>query len=167
MEKIKRSLAFPKRQPNNSIEGKLSYTPHVTNSQCALPISDFSVKKVVRHLMEAYQVRCQEIAVHFVSRPKIQALHKRFFQDGTATDCITLPYSSPEEASHCLGEIFICPEVALTYAKRHGLDPYKELTLYLVHGFLHLMGFKDKTAAQRQQMRAEERKCLEHVPSLR
>lgn len=144
----------------------MRYTLIVNNSQRSLSLSEDSVKSVLHHLMEMYSVRCHGVAVHLVSRPKIQALHKRFFTIPTATDCITLPYSEPNENAPFLGEIFLCPEVACTYAKRHHMDPYAELTLYLVHSFLHLMGFTDKTPAQKKRMQTEEAKCLSLLPFL-
>lgn len=157
MVKIKELQAFPKHQSHKVV---------ICNSQNSLSISTCSVRKLVRYLLSAYAVRPREIVIYFVSRPKIQALHKRFFQDPSATDCITLPYNPPHAEADFLGEIFICPEVACTYAKRNALDPYQELTLYLVHGFLHLMGFKDYTPRQQEKMRQEEAKCLQELPFL-
>ena len=42
----------------------------------------------------------------------------------------------------------------------------EELTLYLIHGWLHLVGFNDKEKIERQQMRLEEENCLTYVDKL-
>ena len=47
---------------------------------------------------------------------------------------------------------------------RVGLIPFiDEISLYLIHGWLHLIGFDDLEKVERKQMRLEEQKCLEQV----
>ncbi len=156
MEKTRKSQGFPRPLP--------SYKIDVFNLQRTLSLSESSVKSVVSFLLKTYRVASRQLAIYFVSRQRIQALHGQFFGSGTATDCITCPFDPPEQKGF-LGEIFVCPEVASIFARKNQLDPYEELTLYLIHGFLHLMGFKDKTSLERKQMRAEEKKCLQLLGS--
>ena len=59
-----------------------------------------------------------------------------------------------------MGEVFICPEIALEYAEAHRLDPYEEATRYLVHGILHLLGYDDREGPDRRRMKKEEARCL-------
>lgn len=96
------------------------------------------------------------MALSFVGKAKISSLHAQFFDDPSPTDCITFPIREPE----FLGEVFVCPQVASEYVKSHGGNLYEELTLYVVHGFLHLLGFDDIEPADRKKMRAEEKKWL-------
>lgn len=152
MVKIKRSPASPKHH--------LLFNISIDNRQRTMPISTPSIKKAVKLLCEAYSIFPKELTIHFVSEKTIAKLHKIYFNDGSVTDCITFPCDPPDENCEVLGEIFICPKVALSYAQKHGLDPQKELLLYLVHGFLHLMGFDDLTAKERRKMRIQEKKCL-------
>jgi len=97
----------------------------------------------------------EEVSVYFVTTKQICALHDEFFNDPSPTDCISFPIDE-----HHLGEIFVCPETALTYAKKHNLDPRKELTLYLVHGILHCLGFDDLTPPEKRRMRKKEKHCM-------
>lgn len=96
------------------------------------------------------------LGLHFVGKKKICALHASLFGDPSSTDCITVPY----EDSPCLGEIFVCPDVASQYAKTEGKELYTEITLYVVHGFLHLCGFDDLEDASRKIMRKEEERWM-------
>jgi len=152
MAKIKRSQAFPKHPPN-----KLS----ITNSQRRIPISADSVQNAVSFLLEGNNIECEEMAVHFVGKKRISSLHNQFFDDPTTTDCITFPVD-PLLNGKCsfLGEVFICPQTAKEYVLKHGGDLYEEITLYVVHGFLHLLGYDDQTEKQRKQMRSLEKKWL-------
>jgi probable rRNA maturation factor len=107
------------------------------------------------------KVRCAEVAIHFVSKKKICELHGLFFDDKSATDCISVPIDSPDCSapfSH-LGEVFVCPKVALEY----GGNPHQETLLYVIHGLLHLLGFDDVKSADRKKMRQEEKKALRFI----
>lgn len=135
----------------------------VKSTQKKLPISSTSVKKLAHFLLKHFKVECDELAIHFVTKKRIAELHKEFFNDPTPTDCISFPIDEPKQKAggFChLGEIFICPEVASVYAKKHKIDPYRETTLYLVHGLLHLLGHDDQKPIERKKMRAEEKRCM-------
>jgi len=138
---------------------------HVTSSQDAVEIIPKQVEDLVRSLIDYKQITCHELSLHFVSREEISTLHEEHFGDPSPTDCITFPIDSPEEDTFykVLGEIFVCPEVALSYAKRHLVSFEEELSLYVVHGFLHLLGYDDITKQEREQMRKEEALCMEHL----
>lgn len=114
-------------------------------------------------LLLAYlKVKSDEVIIHLVSKPQICKLHADFFNDPSPTDCISFPMDNElgKEGYRVLGEIFVCPAVALEYAEEHGKDPMDELKLYLVHGILHLLGYDDIKPKDRQKMRRMEAECL-------
>lgn len=150
MAKIKKSQASPKPLPSN-----------ITNSQRLIPISSRSASKVVAFLLSESGTTCEEMDLHFVGKKKISSLHAAFFDDPSPTDCITFPYSSPESPDYTfLGEVFVCPMVAKEYVSQHGGDLYEEITLYIIHGFLHLLGYNDQTENEKLEMRRLEKKWL-------
>ena len=133
------------------------------NSQRDLSISLPQVRKVVSFLLKDLKISTQEIIFHFVTEKQICRIHKDFFNDPSPTDCITFPIDPVQEESnphHLLGEAFICPKTALDYAKRHGLDPYRELYRYVVHCMLHLIGYEDQNSESRARMKRKESTCL-------
>lgn len=131
----------------------------VFNSQKNLSFSANVVKKLVTYLLQEMDVLSDEIILHFVTKKKIQQLHLQHFDDPTPTDCISFPIDSPQTRG-ILGEIFICPKVALEYAEKKKMNPYEETTLYIVHGLLHLLGYDDLEKKAKQRMRRQEKKCL-------
>lgn len=155
-----------KQKSNRSSKNPCSEIVKVTcyNSQSVLTISFNHVEKAVLRLLEKKGIVCDEVIVHFTDKKTISKLHKKFFHDSTPTDCISFPIDSLKESDsdgYCiLGEIFICPEVALTYSQNHIVDPYQELSLYLIHGLLHLLGYDDQSPKEEKIMRSEEEKCL-------
>jgi probable rRNA maturation factor len=61
------------------------------------------------------------------------------------------------------GDIIICPETAFKNAKTFGTSFSYELTLYVVHGILHLAGYDDHSPKDIKSMRSEEQKIMTHL----
>ena len=59
---------------------------------------------------------------------------------------ISFVLSGPEDPE-LAGELVISAEMALATAREIGADPLAELSLYTVHGLLHLCGYDDLTEA--------------------
>lgn len=136
------------------------------NCQTKLKISKRAIASQVKALMQYLEVFPDEIIIHFVGKRRIAHLHGQFFQDPTVTDCISFPIDRERTDSYfLLGEIFVCPEVALAYAQKHQIDAYEELSLYVVHGILHLLGYNDLHPSERSAMKKKEKKCMEFLKS--
>jgi probable rRNA maturation factor len=136
------------------------------DTQSALKISPSQVELLAKGLLAFKKIQTDEVIFHFVDQQTICDLHEDFFQDPSPTDCISFPIDRPEDVSggyHLLGEVFVCPEVAITYAKEHALSPYDELSMYLMHGLLHLIGYDDMTDSEEKIMREEEKTCMNYL----
>lgn len=101
-----------------------------------------------------------ELSIAFLNDATLAHLHAEFLNDPTPTDVITFP-GDPEEA--LAGEILVSAERAAAEAPRQGLAFSEELTLYLVHGWLHLAGLDDREADARQAMRQAEQSLLAYL----
>ena len=137
----------------------------VHNIQDDLSINLASVKAVVEALVDFLQIVTPEIIFNFVSKEKISELHKKYFNDPSPTDCITFPIdqNGVDSDGDILGEVFICPMLAMEYAKENKEDPYCETTLYLIHALLHLLGYEDTEEGPRIQMQQKENECQKHL----
>lgn len=136
----------------------------VYNRQKDVKIRPLSVKKAFTEAARFYNVQFDEAAVHFVSTKEISELHGEFFQDPTPTDCITFPIDNEAVPGYrFLGEICVCPEAALEHCAEHGTDVYEEITLYVMHGLLHLLGYDDMNDKDRVLMRKEEARIMEQL----
>jgi probable rRNA maturation factor len=132
----------------------------VFNKQRALRIPTPAVKRALAALMRSYRVCSSEVVVHLVTPKAIGALHAEFLNDPSVTDCLSFPIDAPETAGGVLGEIVVCPQTAVDYVRVHGGDPLRETFLYIIHAFLHLVGFDDRDPKSRRAMRRAERKAL-------
>lgn len=154
MAKTKKSLDFQRLLLNNHIS--------VYQTTRKIPISTQSVKNVLCFLLHVFELQKMGIDAHFVGKKKISLLHQEFFNDPSPTDCLTLSYDRPSPSCHFLGEIFICPQAAAEFIKETSQQQlYKEITIYVIHCFLHLLGFEDTSETKQKKMQREEKKMIQ------
>lgn len=95
----------------------------------------------------------EEVEVSFVSDDDISRVHAEFLDDPTPTDVITFPH----------GEILISLDTATQQAVENGETYEREAALYLVHGLLHLAGWNDHEATEREEMHRLQAKILDQA----
>ncbi|WP_269522457.1 rRNA maturation RNase YbeY [Coraliomargarita parva] len=98
-----------------------------------------------------------DLSIVFVSDEEIARVHDDFMDDPTPTDVITFP-ADPEMES--AGEIIVSVDHARQKAEELGEPFSRELSLYLVHGWLHLAGYDDRNETDRAAMRQAEQEAL-------
>lgn len=97
------------------------------------------------------------LSLVFLSDEALAQLHADFLDDPTTTDVITF---EGQPAFGLAGEICVSADTAARYAKENGGDFATELTLYVVHGWLHLAGHDDLQPAKKRAMRRAEARAL-------
>ena len=125
-----------------------------------VPVDRKQMREAVRVVLEGEGVADAEISLAFVDDPTIHRLNMRFLQHDEPTDVLSFPLSEPKSKKLC-GELVIGAEVALAQATERGHDVQAELTLYVIHGLLHLCGHDDHDDDDEAQlMRERERRYL-------
>ena len=140
----------------------------VANLCRKVKVSPRSVEKLIHTLDCMRGIRCPygEISVAIVNDRETVRLHKEYMDDATVTDVITfVGEEHPDEPF--AGEICVNVDQAKREAKSRGCDWVDELTLYTVHGWLHLAGFRDKKPKEALLMRAAEKKALDYLSKLK
>lgn len=99
-----------------------------------------------------------ELSIVFLSDEALAFLHARFLNDPSCTDVITFEGNGDAGSA---GEICVSADTAARYAAEHERDFSEELTLYVVHGWLHLVGYDDLKPVKKRRMRAAEARALE------
>lgn len=85
-------------------------------------------------------------------------INKQFLNHDTFTDIISFDYSSDGMIE---GEIYISTERVSENAVLFDVPFEAELNRVISHGLLHLLGYKDKTEDEQQEMRAQENEMME------
>jgi len=97
------------------------------------------------------------LSIVFLDDDQLARIHAKFLGDPAPTDVITFPGFAPENFA---GEICVSCDRAASESRKRGIPFARELTLYLIHGWLHLAGFDDHTSNDRRDMRRAERRLL-------
>ena len=127
----------------------------VKDEQSDLLIDKNSVIAIISFLVKALQIQADEVGIHLVSKEKMCALHEKYFADASPTDCMAFPIEKMP-GYHILGDVFVCPAVAINFANSNEIDVYEEVSRYLVHGLLHLIGYEDDIDKREEMFRVQE-----------
>jgi probable rRNA maturation factor len=104
-----------------------------------------------------------DLSLVFLTDAALARLHADFLGDPTSTDVITF---EGDPALGVAGEICVSVDTAVTYARKHRRDFNAELTLYLIHGWLHLAGYDDLQPARKRVMRRAEARAMKIVAGI-
>jgi probable rRNA maturation factor len=134
----------------------------ILNSHPRLRLDKKAIARVVATLdahADQFRGGCPagELSLAFMSDAKLAQLHAEFLDDPTTTDVITFE-GQPDFG--VAGEICVSADTAAAYAQQHERDFSEELTLYVVHGWLHLAGYDDLQPPKKRLMRAAEARAM-------
>jgi probable rRNA maturation factor len=101
---------------------------------------------------EGYQLA--ELNFILCSDDYLLRINQDYLQHDDYTDVIT--FDNSEELKMIVGDIFISVDRIKENAKQFGADEWTELCRVIIHGTLHLLGYKDKTKAAKTKMTAKE-----------
>lgn len=132
---------------------------HFFNEDIEFPdISKSILKNWLKAVASSYSKSVGELNYIFVSDAKILEVNNEFLQHDYYTDVITFDYTEGDKIS---GDIYISIETVRTNADKFEEKYQTELHRVIVHGTLHLIGFKDKTEKEAEEMREQENISLE------
>lgn len=121
-----------------------------------------------------------ELSLLFVDEGTMAGLNERFMDKSGPTDVLAFPIdevgpvgrwpdastSGPdreddlEDLPLILGDVVICPTVAVRQADEHERPPEDEIALLVVHGILHILGHDHAEPEEAARMRAREKDLL-------
>jgi probable rRNA maturation factor len=118
-----------------------------------------------------------EVGVVVTSDAEVRALNVQYLGHDYETDVISFGLSeeddheertdgsprfvAPPDRPRYLGDIAISFERAAEQAPDYGQSTAAEVATLLIHGLLHLLGYDDKTEAERSVMHARQQELLE------
>ena len=126
-------------------------------------------KKLLRQwialTIQAHHKKLGQIDYIFCSDEHLLQMNKQYLNHHTLTDIITFDYSD-ELTAEVAGEIYISINRVRENAEVFKCTFNDELHRVMIHGVLHLCGFKDKTKNQKQIMRAQEDEAIKYLKKL-
>ena len=125
----------------------------------ARPISGISATWVRNIVAETLKLECSSdsVSVYVTGNREIRRINRRFLKHDYATDVISFPLERR------MGEIVVSAETARQTSEELGIPFREELARYLIHGTLHLLGYKDEKPADKKHMHKRQEALLKRV----
>ncbi|GHT08510.1 endoribonuclease YbeY [Bacteroidia bacterium] len=117
----------------------------------------------IKSVVEQYHKRVGDITYIFCTDEEILRINKQFLNHDYYTDIITFDYTENETIS---GDLFISLDTVKSNAEKFGTNYDEELHRVIIHGILHLCGFKDKSSEDEKQMRERENEALSKIGNI-
>lgn len=115
------------------------------------------IKQWIKDTVKAEESRVGDITIVFCSDDYLLNINNQYLQHDYYTDIITFDYSEEGVVS---GDLMISIDRVKENATLQNTTFENELHRVIIHGVLHLLGYKDKTAKEEKQMRGKEDEYL-------
>lgn len=112
------------------------------------------LKKWLKETVEKEKYTLRELNFIFCSDSYLHAMNVSYLNHDTFTDIITFDNAEFEE--EIVGDIFISIDRVKENANKFNVTFEDELHRVMVHGTLHLLGYKDKKKSEIEKMRERE-----------
>ncbi len=130
----------------------------LANEQSTHAVDAELLVAAARAVLGESQLDSAVISLAVVDDPTIHELNRRHLNHDWPTD--VLSFVLEDSGGHLEGEVILSADTAAVAAQEVGWPAAAEQLLYVIHGVLHLVGYRDKTDSDAQQMRAAERAVL-------
>jgi probable rRNA maturation factor len=127
-------------------------------NESGVDVNEASLAALARHVLDQLRVHpLAELSVLLVDEAAMSDLHQRWLDEPGPTDVLAFPMDElrapPPGGSHAergadgpevpglLGDVVLCPQVAIKQAGQAEHSVPEELDLLCTHGILHLLGY--------------------------
>jgi probable rRNA maturation factor len=129
-------------------------------------------ESVVRDTLQAENVLAPcEVGMVLTDQETVHAMNRRYRNVDAPTDVISFytevpaagadAFVLPDDGVRRLGDVVISYPQAVEQAREVGHSTRRELTLLVIHGVLHLLGYDHEVEPDAQRMRPREAALLE------
>jgi len=115
------------------------------------------IKNWLANVAQQENMKLGDINIIFMNDEQLLEFNKQYLNHHTLTDIITFDYGE-KDILH--GDICISVERVKENAKKFNCTFDEELRRVMVHGLLHLCGYKDKKNEEKQTMKIKEEEAL-------
>ena len=138
------------------------------NNESGVEVDEPAIQRLSVFALDQMRVHPDaELAILFVDEAAMEQLHVQWMDEPGPTDVLSFPMDElrpgSEEAltpAGLLGDIVVCPQVAIAQAETAGHSPIEEMLLLTTHGILHLLGFDHAEPDEEKEMFGLQRDIL-------
>ena len=130
------------------------------NNESGFEVDEAAVQRLVTFGLDLLHVHPDaDVAVLFVDEAAMEQLHVQWMDEPGPTDVLSFPMDELRPGSEdeltpagLLGDIVLCPQVAIAQAEGAGHSPMEEMLMLTAHGLLHLLGFDHAEPEEEKEM---------------
>lgn len=111
------------------------------------------IKKWIKQVCKEEKKLLGDLSFIFYNSTEFAKINMEYLKHNTITDVITFDYCIKEKIN---GDIFINMDCVFENTKKFNNTFEKELYRVMIHGTLHLLGYKDQTKNEKKEMRKKE-----------
>ena len=137
----------------------------IKNLQTLRKINQSKFRSLIKSVLHLLKLEKRDVSFVFCDNALIKKLNYRYFKKRSATDVISFNLEDAYTKG-LLGEVVISVEEALKNSRRFHTTLTHELTLYIVHGILHLLGYTDYTRSKKEQMERKQDKIMKMLSAV-
>lgn len=138
------------------------------NNESGVDVDEAAIQRLVMYAFEHLNVHPDaEVAIQMVDEGAMERLHIEWMDEPGPTDVLSFPMDELRPGTDdeptppgLLGDIVLCPQVAIAQAATAGHSTMDELLLLTTHGLLHLLGFDHAEPAEEREMFGIQRDVL-------
>ena len=138
------------------------------NNESGESVDELRVQKLASFALDRMKIHPDaELAIIFVNEAAMEKLHLQWMDEPGPTDVLSFPMDELRPGSDevpspegVLGDIVVCPQVAIAQAKTAGHEPINEMLLLITHGMLHLVGFDHAEPEEEAEMFGLQKQIL-------
>jgi len=160
----------------------------VADEQSDVPVELDALAQLAEGVLREEGVRgACELSLYFVDEHTIAELNEKFLGGTGPTDVLAFPMdddlvlpgrqpdqggrgpgttAEPGDPPTLLGDVVVCPSVAVRQAAERGVSADDELALLVVHGVLHLLDYDHAEHSEGVVMRRREQELLSRFREL-
>jgi len=138
------------------------------NNESGIEVDESALLRLAAYELDFLRVHPDaELAILLVDEAAMEQLHVQWMDEPGPTDVLSFPMDELRPGSDdeitpagLLGDIVLCPQVAVAQAEEAGHSVLDELLLLTAHGMLHLLGFDHAEPEDEKEMFGVQRDIL-------
>ncbi|MBI4810240.1 MAG: rRNA maturation RNase YbeY [Ignavibacteriales bacterium] len=133
---------------------------HVFNTHSKYRIRRSGTIRIVRHVLKCEYNSDANVNVVFIDKKRMIGMNGTYLNHWYSTDVICFPLG--ENPDILEGEIYINVDQARQQARLFNIIFKEECARLIIHGILHLVGYRDKTKKGKERMTKKEDDYLKY-----
>lgn len=138
------------------------------NNESSITVDELALQRLSMYALDQLHVHPDaELGIVLVDEAAMEQLHVQWMNEPGPTDVLSFPMDELRPGTDdfmtpagLLGDIVLCPQVAMSQASAAGHGLIDELLLLTCHGLLHLLGFDHAEPEEEKEMFGIQRDIL-------